>query len=451
MSLPDWVQLFRNAFSIARTIAPKESAIFKVPYPESSLPLSTIEYGIACTQVPAIYFFFSGSVKSFTSSYSDVRKYRRLLIEVDRFRFEDMNTTDGLGPEIVSSTLRHALQYELDEARRRFKIGWSQLSITLAFLLLSLNTLGYRFPAHPTSVINAVIFMLAGLSYLLYTMVLSIYNKYIIATKARKLKKRLRNSSNGNDLEEILALVYRAGFGNNLMDALIALTSSPEDGSSSLQFQYKKSDLGDYEDAVAEDLETVRDALLNLREDDAASAATTPQRRTRSKARASAGTSTVPAALLRSLDAHIRAQYVSAGLTSAFFALNFAAGYGYLMPVLAFYLPHEAQLPGTAAEAFLKLAMFARPSAVADWWGNMVGDVAWTVEPLLAMAAPAITKFAFKVCARCYVLYLLPIADASPLIYLYTHLLFRPWTSTTTITSPSKNTGGELLTVRVRS
>jgi hypothetical protein len=363
--------------------------------------LTAIEYAIVSTQLPAVYFFASGSLKSFSSSLADVQKYKRLLIEVDRFRFDDIGADDSVGPEIVSATLRHALTNELNQSRRQFKVGVSQFLIAIAFVYFSLNTLHIRFPAHPTAVINAVGLLLLGLSYLLYTLVLSIHGKYTSARRAHKLKKRLRNSANGNSLEEILSLVYRAGFGEDLMGALVALTAEPSTGSSPLEFQYKASAIEDYEAAVASDLETVRDALQGLREEAAAGtdAKGTPRRQTRSKSRASTSASQVPAALLHSLDAHIRAQYRSAGLSAAFFLLNFAAGYGYLMPILAFYAPHEQQPAGSVLGALLKLVMFAQPSAVADWWGNMVGDVAWTVEPLLVMFSPAIMKAVEKVSA----------------------------------------------------
>jgi hypothetical protein len=404
MSLSDWVQLFRNAFCVVRSVAPKESFIFKVPFPHSKLPLTWIDFGVASMQLPAIYFFASGGVRSLYSSYEEVRKYKKLITVADRHRFHDIDANEAVGPELVSAVLRHGLAAELQQARRQFKVGVCQLLISAAFVLFSLNTLQVRLSRHPMSVINGVVLMLAGLSYLLYTMVLTMWSRYTSAVRARKLKKRLRNSSNGNSLEEIVNLTYRAGFGENLMDALVALTAAHDSGEPQLTFQHKDAEISDYEAVVESDLETIGAALSGLRDEEADAAAvssgTTPRRHTRSKARAASAESQAPTALLRALDAHILAQHRSLGLTAAFFLLNAAAGYGYLMPVLAYYLPHEKQPSGSVVGALLKLAMFTLPSSLADWRGNMVGDVAWTLEPLLVLAAPTLLQMAQKVALR---------------------------------------------------
>ena len=398
MSLSDWIQLFRNGFCVVRSIAGSDSPLFNVPFPKSAWPLTIVDFAIVSTQLPAVYFFGSGGVISLITGESDIRKYRKLLLELDRFHFEDLGAVNGVGPETVTAVLRHGMQSELDQAKRRYRTGVCQLLIAIAFVYFSLNTLRIRFRSHPLSVINAVVLLLSGLGYMLYTMVRTMIGRYTTILRTRKLKKRLRNSSNGNSVEEIVALLYRAGFGNDMMDGLLALTASHDTGTSPLAFQYKTTDIADYAAAVESDLATVSAALQALRQEEESNgeATATPRRHTRSKARASTASSQVSPSLLRSLNAHIRAQFRSLGLTAAFFVLNAIAGYGYLMPVLAFYLPHEALPAGSVRGALVKLAMFAQPSAVADWWGTLAGDLAWTIEPLLTMASPAILKVAQK-------------------------------------------------------
>jgi hypothetical protein len=106
----------------------------------------------------------------------------------------------------------------------------------------------------------------------------------------------------------------------------------------------------------------------------------------------------VPSALTSALSAHVRAETVSLVLVSAFFALNFVAGYGYLMPLLAYFCPAESFAPDAVlGPAVVRTLMFHYPTATAEWWGNMAGDVAWTLEPILALCSPMLIGTVQKV------------------------------------------------------
>eukprot|EP01032_Pedospumella_encystans_P011009 gene11009-12839_t len=121
-----------------------------------------------------------------------------------------------------------------------------------------------------------------------------------------------------------------------------------------------------------------------------------PTRVTRSRAKSSTAAQAVSSGVLVSLDARKREQIVSGLTTLAFFLLNFGAGYSYLMCVLAFYAPHESFGGDSIIGAAVSLLMFNQPSAVADWWGGLLGDLFWTIEPVLVLASPYLTKFLYK-------------------------------------------------------
>ena len=311
----------------------------------------------------------------------------------------DFETQDGVGPETVTAVLRHGLTREFANSGRQFFVGISQAVIAVSFVFFSLNTLQIRFKSHPGPVVNAVIALLSGLSYLLYTMVLALIARSENVAMARKLRRLLKKSANGNSPAEIISLAYRSGYGENVFEALSALTAAKETGVCPLSFEFK-TDSVDYKEMVLNDLTTIRTALLGLRDDSAAAPAAvageqTPQRKTRSRAK-SISSQPVSAAVLASLDAHKRSESVSGMTTFVFFAINFLAGYSYLMCVLAFYLPHEAFEGDSIIGAAVSLLMLNYPSQVADFWGGHLGDVFWTIEPLLVHVTPYVTKYAFK-------------------------------------------------------
>ena len=427
-----------------RSLAPKDSPIFATPFVTVTAPLNTatsIDFAIACTQVPALYFLTSGGLSSIVSGYKKIRRLRKLLVALDQYRFQDFQSEDGIGPEVTVAMFRHGLTQDLEQAKSQFHAGFAQLLVAIAFLVFSLNSLHVRLPDHPFPVYGAVVSLLLGLSYFLCDMVHSVHDHAKNAALARRLKKKLR-STNGTaaactSAGDLLNLAQKVGYTRNLMEALRALTSSPDTGASELSLQYPNG--GDVKECVANDITAIRNALLLLRGDGAATTTTatastaaseveeeeaeeesttrTPSKRlTRSAvkgskkgSRASSSTSSSRSAaaaeatpiatpeLLQRLDAHQRSEYITAALTSVYFLLNLTAGYGYLMPVLAYFAPHETLPAGSLVQSAVHALMLRFPSATADWWGNFAGDFAWTLEPALAIVSPAIVAYAFKV------------------------------------------------------
>lgn len=63
-----------------------------------------------------------------------------------------------------------------------------------------------------------------------------------------------------------------------------------------------------------------------------------------------------------------------------YFVLNFAAFYGYLMAVICFYYPDD-----TAQPSWMEIMKFNTTNNIADWTGNFVGDLMWTIEPIIIL------------------------------------------------------------------
>ena len=70
-----------------------------------------------------------------------------------------------------------------------------------------------------------------------------------------------------------------------------------------------------------------------------------------------------------------------------YFVLNLAAFYGYMMGIVCFYWQEEAAHP-----SWVRNFLFNMTVADADWRGNMAGDSAWTIEPIVILTSPLLLE-----------------------------------------------------------
>jgi hypothetical protein len=80
-------------------------------------------------------------------------------------------------------------------------------------------------------------------------------------------------------------------------------------------------------------------------------------------------------------------------LESAYFLLNAVAFYGYLIAVLDFFFPRSKLDLSTAFGHVISTLMLKLSADTAMDVGFLAGDMAWTVEPALALAAPFILNY----------------------------------------------------------
>jgi hypothetical protein len=454
--------LFRNFFCVVKTLAPKDSLLFDLQFPNAISPLSEvplIDFAIAATQIPAVYFFFAGGWSTVVESFNKSLRFKKLLIVLDQVHHEDLEPEqDGISAEMLVVMMRHAITSDLKQAAVHYYAGFFQMLVGISFVFFSLNSLHIRGATHPAPVYYSVVALLTGLSYFLHMMLLSMNHHARNASLGRRLRKKLRGGATFSSVGEVIWAAHRVGYTHNLLQVLHALTATRENGASGLSLQYGNLKL-DARESLLADLVTLRAAALSLRATDAeatssfsatsaavavdagaeqevqepevstatrrrsrssaavaAAAASTPSKpRGRKSAAAIAAAASaaaaavdssavackefvVPSALTSALSAHVRAETVSLVLVSAFFALNFVAGYGYLMPLLAYFCPAESFAPDAVlGPAVVRTLMFHYPTATAEWWGNMAGDVAWTLEPILALCSPMLIGTVQKV------------------------------------------------------
>ena len=70
-----------------------------------------------------------------------------------------------------------------------------------------------------------------------------------------------------------------------------------------------------------------------------------------------------------------------------YLVINFFAFYGYFVCILVYYFQDEKTQP-----EYIRALLLWLPNADADWLGNAVGDFMWTVEPIIILGSPMITK-----------------------------------------------------------
>ena len=66
-----------------------------------------------------------------------------------------------------------------------------------------------------------------------------------------------------------------------------------------------------------------------------------------------------------------------------YFILNFIAFYGYLLGIIVYYLSGESH-----KSSYIPMLLLGMSHADADWHGNFVGDLMWTVEPVIIISSP---------------------------------------------------------------
>lgn len=71
-----------------------------------------------------------------------------------------------------------------------------------------------------------------------------------------------------------------------------------------------------------------------------------------------------------------------------YFVINAIAFYGYLLSVIVFYFDDEDNKPHTVRYVLMHMG-----NEVADWHGNFVGDLMWTIEPVIILSSPVLFSY----------------------------------------------------------
>lgn len=388
MSLSTWVQLFRNAFCVMKSLLPA-SSVFQLPYfaDSSFYPLTittAIELLIAPTQFAAVIF-------NCMSGFGNVNNGKDDLIRVEKW-LAAINRVFLLKPFKSSSAeflvIKAGLESDKAALKIRIFIGYLEIVFGIAFLFLVLNSLHIVGPSHPKPVIDALIWMEVGLVYILMIMWRSFtkkvkniqrLGKYSAFVKAMKVKTA----------EDLLLRAIDSGFDKaEIFEGFVALHPSyapawRQKGSSDTNTGAKDAVNKALSEEIQTEFRTVTAAFSKFT----------------SIEKSTTGSDKEQQSLSLTLEKQSYEARLEAPLELIFFVLNFTAWYGYLLGILAFYVPEaarDASLGITdyamnsiqefgAPHSWCKVLMFGLSHGDADWWGNLAGDMAWTIEPLLML------------------------------------------------------------------
>ena len=301
------------------------------------------------------------------------------------------------------------LRAEMSKGVNDIIVGFMEFVVGASFLVLASNTLGYH--DREDRVIFALLLMNIALVYFLYLMWKSYSNANLNAQLTDNLAAKLDGANFNNEKKAVSTLMKcaaDAGFTGKMNEAISRL-----DGKYKAIYANAKAN-ADMIEVEADVLETLLSDLC-LQSDNTGSmfvdvnspqkargrskspsrvrsksprVEKSPKRRSKSKGKSinaeNLPTQTVGMAkVARSVAAYgLRQQSrelsASAGLELVYFLLNCIAFYGYSLTILAYYFSGNN-------DTWHRMLKFGMTHADSDWWGNLAGDLAWTIEPALIL------------------------------------------------------------------
>ena len=395
MSLSTWVQLLRNSFCVLKSLLPASSFFQKPYFTDSSFyPLtvtSCIELPIALTQFLAVIFNVSSGYANIIDGISDGNRAYKWLLALDRVFLSESSKFSGAEYLII----KHGLTTDRTQSRTRVVVGVLELIFGVAFLFLVLNSLHIVGPTHPKPLIDALISMEIGLAYILLIMWQSFTNKVKDFRRLSKLHASMRTLK-GPTKANILTNALYSGFRiEELSEVLMALDgsysplwrSASQNSCVAGVCMIKPATLSA---EIQAEFKNVSSILAKLTTADASGKGSI------------AGSSVALKLRKQGFEAQLQAP-----LELLYFILNFIAGYGYLLGILAFYVPEVASsspsgmidllqnsISSTGRQhSWCKVLMFGLSHSDADWYGNLAGDIAWTVEPILVLLNKPLIRY----------------------------------------------------------
>ena len=374
--MQSWVQLVRNGACNIRTVV-------EVLHLDSGSSLVTLlnNYVIAPTQfLAAVFNLLSGA----SDIVSGVEQAGRLSVWAAGLK--KAGGHGGPGAQIVSRSVNKSWM----SACWRVLAGGIQLSFSAAFFVLACNTikdtltldsyLGSHFSKQNDNLglltWDALALMDVGLVYFLWVMWSKYRGDVTNERRFNKLAELLDTTSFGpdDDAAAILDLARQAGFAEgDLSDAYMAMMPA-----SHKPLWLHASNAGAV--SVERALSLTEDALAGLVDGKKSGDKISTAKQARSNAAyklrilAFEASKDAPAALI-------------------FFLLNFIAGYGYMLGILASprYFPDSILDKGRKKMQLVQpwhhVLKFGLEHDTSAWYGNVVGDTAWTIEPILAIVS----------------------------------------------------------------
>jgi len=385
MSNSVYTQLVRNFLCVVKALLPASSILLQPLFslaPEPLNEVNVLEYAIAITQFGAVVFNIVACYTDMIQGYREYLRSRKSLVALDKLSIHGGSVGSG-----EYTVLKHALQSDLNVGNVRFWIGVCEFFIGCAFTFLMANSLHLRAPTHPWPLIHAVSVMEICLVYILYIMWEAVIKQMSKGLKLSELAVRVKQAQ-GTKLStrKVLEIASDCGYLDNLMEAY--MLSEP-----SYTPVYRRSAV--LCEGLREDLKLIH----NIIDDSMNSSSTTMVTNDGLTIVDSNPTFTHKpkkqpirsGIVVSDLQAKATVCYVEAVIDLLLFILNFIAGYGYFMSVIACYYPQAAD--GSLPEGL----MLGLSSMDADWYGNFMGDLAWAIEPVIIIFRTEIISLFVKV------------------------------------------------------
>lgn len=370
-SFSTWVQLIRNFACNVRTLT---SANLWLNRPQKGLLLglnnkkgisltsgpSYLEtYAIAPTQYLATVFNVMSGAKDVFQGCNDVLRLSSWTSVIPR------RSNPSTAEKLVYTSLRN----ELFAAYLKIVQGLILLSFAACFVVLGTGTLkglgyfdGVSGQAKLTKyVVDSLIIMDIGLLYFLWAMWTAYSNYVSDETRCNKLAELLDKADGNVDLVE---LAIESGYTDSTVSK--ALTQAMPTSYSPSWLQSSVTPSASELVGAVEETEDILDSF--------------------SDGRKKSAPGDISAAKMARSNAAYKLRLVAYESSSAapmalvYFLLNFCAGYGYMLGILAYYFKDQQSL-------WHSVLKFGFSHKASDWWGNLAGDMAWTIEPILVIVA----------------------------------------------------------------
>ncbi len=359
MSLSTCAALVRNAGCVAKTLLPKTHFLQKVlPLPFLN-NVKVVETVIAPAQALGVAYNVYNGYNDIINGVNDLKQHSNQLAAIDKMASQP---ADGS----VEAILRQGIVASRKNAIMKIFVGLCKFVIGLGFVFLVMNTLHINPPNHPTPLFKAVASIETALFTLLVIMLKGIIDGFSRSKKLNHLASIFNfNDSKMNTRQRMNTAIATGKFGNNFYDALQTVDSA-------FAIPAFKGKNPSTTEVLQQDLLSLRNLLRldNIAMDSYH--------------------------LANDLSKQAYDLFVNNIFDTVYLILNFIAFYGYLMGVLAYFVPDAAGPVTTGFKTLVHKLLFKMPNDQAMDAGFLAGDVAWTVEPALALVSPYILKFFAK-------------------------------------------------------
>lgn len=357
------VQFIRNFCCVLKSLLPS-SSLLQIRHEIKTVSFlandgySILEMLISLTQFLAVIFNLYYGINDVIIGLKDTKKLKKWIIAMDHFALSEnsINISSFVSLQSYFVT-RQFIEKEKKSKEYQLIVGIWQIIFGISFIFLTLSTLRM---VTTKPVINALIAMEIGLAYILVYMWDSFLEKTRVAGRQYYLATKVGAIDDITKSTLLLTYLQEAGYDiNNIHKSVLVLDDNfhPQWRDELLEPEVSRQTLV----ATFKSVSSLLDSLIDVKKK---------------------GDDNTKQTLLRKAEN----VYCLALLDLIYFVLNFIAGHGYLMGILAFYLP-------TNNSYLLKIIFLGLSHNEADWWGNFAGDLAWTIEPVLVLLTAAITYF----------------------------------------------------------